>query len=61
MLPVCGDSISSITGIAALTPEDIQPALVQLKRKHVERNVAEDIAAKSGRCAFEFSLRQARA
>ena len=37
---------TSITGTAALTAEDIQPALVQLKRKLMERNVAEEIAAK---------------
>ena len=37
---------TSVMGTAALTREDIQPALVQLKRKLMERNVAEEIAAK---------------
>ena len=37
---------TSITGKAALSSEDIQPALAQLKRKLMERNVAEEIAAK---------------
>lgn len=37
---------TSITGTAALKREDIQPALDQLKRKLMERNVAEDISAK---------------
>ena len=36
----------NIAGTAALTYEDIQPGLVQLKRKLMERNVAEEIAAK---------------
>ena len=37
---------TSVMGTAALTREDIQPALTQLKRKLMERNVAEEIAAK---------------
>ncbi len=36
----------NIAGTAALTYDDIQPGLVQLKRKLMERNVAEEIAAK---------------
>jgi hypothetical protein len=37
---------TSVVGTAALTAEDIAPALVQLKRKLMERNVAEGIAEK---------------
>lgn len=33
-------------GTQSLTLEDIQPALEQLKKKLMERNVAEEIAAK---------------
>ena len=40
---------TSVMGTAALTQQDIQPALVQLKRKLMERNVAEEIAAKCAR------------
>ena len=36
----------SVTGTAALTADDISPALVGLKRKLMERNVAEDVAGK---------------
>ena len=36
----------NVVGTAALTREDIQPALTQLRRKLMERNVAEEIAAK---------------
>ena len=37
---------TSVVGTAALTRDDIAPALAQLKRKLMERNVAEEIAAK---------------
>lgn len=36
----------SVAGTAALTSEDIAPALQGLKRKLMERNVAEDVAGK---------------
>ena len=36
----------NVVGTAALSREDIQPALTQLKRKLMERNVAEEIAEK---------------
>ena len=36
----------SVVGTAALTREDIAGALAQLKRKLMERNVAEEIAEK---------------
>ena len=36
----------SVVGTGALTREDIAPALSQLKRKLMERNVAEAIAEK---------------
>ena len=36
----------NVMGSAALTAEDIAPALDQLKRKLMERNVAEEIAAR---------------
>ncbi len=36
----------SVAGTAALSQEDISPALQGLKRKLMERNVAEDVAGK---------------
>ena len=39
---------TAVVGTAALTREDIAPALAQLKRKLMERNVAEGIAEKCG-------------
>lgn len=36
----------NVMGTQSLTLEDIQPALEQLKKKLMERNVAEEIAAK---------------
>ena len=36
----------SVAGTAALTQEDIAPALKGLKSKLMERNVAEDVAGK---------------
>ena len=36
----------NVMGTAALQREDIAPALEQLKRKLMERNVAEEIAGK---------------
>ena len=37
---------TSVVGTSALTPEDIEPALKDLKRRLMERNVAENIAEK---------------
>lgn len=37
---------TSVVGTSALTRDDIAPALVSLKRKLMERNVAEGIAEK---------------
>jgi signal recognition particle receptor subunit alpha len=37
---------TSVVGTSALTHEDIAPALLSLKRKLMERNVAEGIAEK---------------
>ena len=37
---------TSVVGTAALTREDIEPALKDLKRRLMERNVAENIAEK---------------
>ena len=42
----------SVVGTAALTREDIAGALAQLKRKLMERNVAEEIAEKCVRRAL---------
>ena len=36
----------NVMGTQSLASEDIQPALEQLKKKLMERNVAEEIAAK---------------
>lgn len=36
----------NVMGSAALTQEDIAPALEQLKRKLMERNVAEEISGR---------------
>ena len=53
---------TSVVGTAALTTDDIAPALAQLKRKLMERNVAEGIAEKwarlftsSGECSWVLS------
>lgn len=37
---------TSVVGTSALTREDIEPALKDLKRRLMERNVAENIAEK---------------
>ena len=46
----------SVVGTAALTREDIAGALAQLKRKLMERNVAEEIAEKCARLSLQRSL-----
>ena len=44
---------TSVVGTAALTREDIAPALKDLKRRLMERNVANDIAEKwASSCAM---------
>ncbi len=43
----------SMLGKGALTKEDLGPALLDMKRKLMERNVAEGIAA---RCTFVSSV-----
>lgn len=40
----------NVVGTQALTLEDIQPALVQLKSKLMDRNVAQEIATKYDLC-----------
>lgn len=47
----------SMGGTAGLTRQEIQPALVQLKRKLMERNVAEEIAEKCAASASAFCHR----
>ncbi len=38
----------NVVGKAALTHADVEPALAEMKRKLMERNVAEEIAAQVG-------------
>ena len=40
----------NVVGTQALSLEDIQPALVQLKSKLMDRNVAQEIATKYDLC-----------
>lgn len=40
----------NVVGTQALTLEQIQPALAQLKSKLMDRNVAQEIATKYGHC-----------
>ena len=50
---------TSVVGTAALTREDIAPALLALKGRLMERNVAENIAERCGaalHCASGVSL-----